>query len=165
MSLSTEGSHHSHAPLPDPLLQNHSIFIYRATHIPILLTHSCKVAAPPLPTFACPPRTFAHTSPHQRAYRSAPLYSFTPAFAHFLPKDPPRICAPSSSAPRTFAPSSTKEAKQMHREDRAFSHTNKSFLQCNQIVGSLPSEGMYGGIEEKSIGYPRKVYRVFRKSL
>ena len=35
----------------------------------------------------------------------------------------------------------------------------------NHIVAPMLSEGMYGGIGEKSIGYPRKVYRVFPESL
>ena len=42
---------------------------------------------------------------------------------------------------------------------------NGAVLPYNQIVAPMPSERLYGGIVEKSIGYPRKVYRVFRKSL
>ncbi len=38
-------------------------------------------------------------------------------------------------------------------------------LPYNQIVGSKLYERLYGGIGKKSIGYPRKVYRVFPESL
>ena len=38
-------------------------------------------------------------------------------------------------------------------------------LPYNQIVAPKLSERLYGGIREKSMGYPRKVYRVSRKSL
>ena len=50
-------------------------------------------------------------------------------------------------------------------ETEGFSHTNKSLLPHNQIVAPVLFERLYGGIREKSIGYPRKVYRVFEKSL
>ena len=42
---------------------------------------------------------------------------------------------------------------------------NGAELPYNQIVALVLSERLYGGIGEKSIGYPRKVYRVFPKSL
>ena len=45
------------------------------------------------------------------------------------------------------------------------SHTIKSFLQYDQIVAPVLSEQLHGGIWKKSIGYPRKVYRVFPESL
>ena len=38
-------------------------------------------------------------------------------------------------------------------------------LPYDQIVGPKMSERLYGGIGEKSIGYRRKVYRVFQESL
>ena len=82
-------------------------FIYRATHIPILLTHSCKVAAPPLPTLT--------------------LFS-------------------------------TEGGEQLY-------DGNGAVLPYEQIVAPMLSERLYGGIEEKSIGYPREVYRVFPESL
>ena len=37
--------------------------------------------------------------------------------------------------------------------------------QCDRIVTPKLCERLYGGIGEKSIGYPRKVYRVFPESL
>ena len=42
---------------------------------------------------------------------------------------------------------------------------NGAVLPYNQIVAPILSEGMYGGIGKKSIGFPRKVYRVFPESL
>ena len=40
-----------------------------------------------------------------------------------------------------------------------------AFLPYEQIVAPMSSERLYGGIREKSIGHPRKVYRVFPESL
>ena len=45
-----------------------------------------------------------------------------------------------------------------------YSHTNKSFLPCNQVVAPMLYKRLNGGIWEKSIEYPRKVYRVFSNS-
>ena len=59
---------------------------------------------------------------------------------------------------RTLAPFSTEEAKRLYDGNRAV-------VPYERIVGYMLSEEMYGGIGEKSIGYPRKVYRVFPKSL
>ena len=42
---------------------------------------------------------------------------------------------------------------------------NGAVVPYKQIAAPMQSEVMYGGVREKSIGYPRKVYRVFRKSL
>ena len=42
---------------------------------------------------------------------------------------------------------------------------SRAVLPYNQIVASTPCERLYGGVREKSIGYPRKVYRVFPESL
>ena len=42
---------------------------------------------------------------------------------------------------------------------------NEVFLPCKQIVAPMLSEGMYGGIREKSIEFSEKVYRVFGESL
>ena len=42
---------------------------------------------------------------------------------------------------------------------------NGAFVPYKRIVAPMLPEGMYGGIREKSIGYPRKVYRVFPESL
>ena len=38
---------------------------------------------------------------------------------------------------------------------------NGAVLPYKQIATPMPSERLYEGIEEKSIGYPRKVYRLF----
>ena len=59
---------------------------------------------------------------------------------------------------RTCALYSIEEVERLYGVDRAV-------LPYDQIVGPMLSERLYGGIGEKSIGYPRKVYRVFRKSL
>ena len=54
-------SHPSNQAAPVPLRPHLSMetrpFIYRATHIPILLTHSCKVAALPQRSTAVPARS------------------------------------------------------------------------------------------------------------
>ena len=42
---------------------------------------------------------------------------------------------------------------------------NGAVFPYNQIVAPMLSEGMYGDIGEKSIEYPRKIYRVFPESL
>ena len=42
---------------------------------------------------------------------------------------------------------------------------NGAFVPYNHIVAPMLSERLYGGIRKKSIGYPRKVYRVFPESL
>ena len=42
---------------------------------------------------------------------------------------------------------------------------NAAVIPYKRIVAPMLSEGLYGGIGEKSIGYPRKVYRVFPESL
>ena len=42
---------------------------------------------------------------------------------------------------------------------------NGAVLPYNQIVDPMSFERLYGGIGEKSIEYPRKVYRVFPESL
>ena len=46
-----------------------------------------------------------------------------------------------------------------------FYRVSGAVLPYEQIVAPMLSEGMYGGIGKKSIGYPRKVYRVFPESL
>ena len=101
-------------------------------------------------------RIFAHKPTHEQprvcALASALLRTNTPTAAHFRPLTHARA----ASHLRTFAPFSTKDAEQL-------SHTNKSFLQCNQIVAPMLSEGMYGGIWEKSIEFFQKVYRVSEK--
>ena len=47
----------------------------------------------------------------------------------------------------------------------SFSIANGAVLTYEQIVDPMSFEWLYGGVGEKSIEYPRKVYRVFRKSL
>ncbi len=42
---------------------------------------------------------------------------------------------------------------------------NGEVLPYNQIVALVLSEGMYGGIREKSVEFSEKVYRVFSESL
>ena len=42
---------------------------------------------------------------------------------------------------------------------------NGAFVPYKRIVAPMWSEHLYGGIGKKSIGYPRKVYRVFPESL
>ena len=42
---------------------------------------------------------------------------------------------------------------------------NEAMLPYKRIVAPMLSERLYRGIGEKSIGYPRKVYRVFPESL
>ena len=42
---------------------------------------------------------------------------------------------------------------------------NRAVLQCDQIVAPISSGRLFGVVGEKSIEYPRKVYRVFPESL
>ena len=65
-----------------------------------------------------------------------------------------QFCAPSSSDLCTFALFSTEESERLN-------DGNGAILSYKQIVAPVLSEWLYGGIGEKSIGYPRKVYRVF----
>ena len=59
---------------------------------------------------------------------------------------------------RTFALLSSEGAEQLY-------DGNGAVLPYDQIIAPIPSEPLYGGIGEKSIEYPRKVYRVFPESL
>ena len=80
--------------------------------------------------------TFPHTSQQQCAHRSAPLSTNL----------------------------GTNGSTSAHLRSR-FYDGNGAFLPYEQIVVPMLSEGMHGGIGEKSIEYPRKVYRVSEESL
>ena len=96
------------------------------------------------PVGAAPPqRTFIHQPTHAQ-------HSIT----HLCPLTQARTTPPL----RKSAPFSTEEAEQMNNE-------NGAVLPYNQIVDPMSFERLYGGIGEKSIEYPRKVYRVFPESL
>ena len=142
-----------------------------------------------LPEGTCP-----LTPPHQRAHRSAPSYSDTGTsssdlrtFVRQITHVPPHICTPSyATIPlfwhfrrrhrptaahlcpltqartrpplRKFAPFSTEGAEQLY-------DGNGAVVPYKRIVAPMLFERLYGGIGEKSIGCPRKVYRVFPESL
>ena len=107
--------------------------------------------ATPLRIFTHHPRTYHIISQHQRAHRSAPspmlLRTFSPNF--YGETAPPQ---------RTFTLISTHLRALFYRGCGAV-------LPYNQIVDPMSFERLYGGIGEKSIEYPRKVYRVFPESL
>ena len=114
--------------------------------------------ATPLRSFTHHPRTYHIISQHQRAHRSAPspmlLRTFFPNF-YGETAPPLRIF---THHPRTNPPT----AAHLHPY---FHAPSCPFLLRMRNGAPMPSERLYGGIREKSIGHPRKVYRVFRKSL
>ena len=76
--------------------------------------------------------------------------------------------APTTRYPCISAPSPThlRRNRSTSAHVRTLSYRGKgAVLPYEQIVAPMLSEGMYRGIGEKSIGYPRKVYRVFPESL
>ena len=139
-------------------------------------------------------RTFPQISMGNPLHRCAPsptthaltisfLSTNAPTVAHLHPCScvhfprismgkPPHRCAPSPTThaqtlplQRTFTLISTHLRVLFYREGGAVVRCNRSILPYKQIVAPTLSEGMYGGIRKKSIGYPRKVYRVFPESL
>gem|GEM_PF-4456974 len=119
----------------------------------LLRTNAPIVARPRLLTHAgATPHLgpFVSKSTQTQFHRRVPSYSFTPIFAHFSAEKPPYSCAPSLLFPHTL---------------RYFLPRKRSIVPYIQIVTPMPCECLCGGIGKKSIGYPRKVYRVFPESL
>ncbi len=119
----------------------------------LLRTNAPIVARPRLLTHAgATPHlgTFVSKSTQTQFHRRVLSYSFTPIFAHFSAEKPPYSCAPSLLFPHTL---------------RYFLPRKRSIVPYIQIVTPMPCECLCGGIGKKSIGYPRKVYRVFPESL
>ena len=122
--------------------------------------------------FTHQPRTCPLISPYQRANRCALSHSFIPAFPFFhrsrsgfsalAPLTPPYQRTHRS----TPSPTNSRKHRTTSAQVRAlFYRGNGAVLPYDQIVAPMLSEGMYGGIGEKSIEYPRKVYRVSEESL
>ena len=85
-------------------------------------------------------------APHLRTFARHPTHEPYPHLRTFF------------TDPRTIALLSAEEAERLYDGNRAV-------LPYNQIVAPMLSERFYGGVWEKSIEYPRKVYRVFSESL
>ena len=112
--------------------------------------HQCTYSLTPLHLRP----TAAHHHLGFSALTPSLLCTCTPTSAHFRPL----THAQAASHLRTFAPFSTEGVEQLYVG-------NGAELPCKQIVAPISSGRLYGGIREKSIGYPRKVYRVFPESL
>ena len=99
----------------------------------------------------------------------SPQRTLVPVAAHLHPI----FCTLTSSLLRTNAPTTNARTAPHLRKSVLFSseETERLYdesgavLPYNQTVAPMLSERLYGGIWEKSIGYPRKVYRVFPESL
>ena len=159
-------------------------FRYPLTNIPLAPNHPlphCNAPTPlPQRIFVCQP---THEPSHVRAPLLTPNHTYASTAAHLrLPthtRTAPRLrtlylppTIPTRPPERTFTQRPAQEPPRLSARSRPFiqrwrccctmeterfSHTNKSFLQCNQVVAPMLSEGLYGNIWEKSIGYPRKV--------
>lgn len=108
----------------------------------------------PCPHFSAPTfpsqRTHAFPLPYAHPLRSAPRSRVcTLSHSHTIRTPPPH---------RTFVPFSAEGTVRLY-------DGNGAVLPYEQIVVPMLSERLFGGVWEKSIGCPRKVYRVFPKSL
>ena len=114
-----------------------------------------------VPFAPTPSPTTAHlylTTHARTAQHHAPLPMPQRTFTLTPPNLRPLSLAHTTPHLRTFALLSAEGAERLYDDHGAE-------LPYDQIVASKMSERLYGGIGEKPIGYPRKVYRVFTESL
>ena len=185
--ISAEEPFHRSAPFPTLLRTNAPTPAQLPAIFPIAMRPSSPVFPlfllrnRPTPVYLCadfsaPPRHFIYSgapippyfsliSAEEPPHRSAPprhfIYSGAPILPHFS-------VTPQQQRAHCSAPLSTNlgtnGSTSAHLRSR-FYDGNGTFLPYEQIVDPKSFDRLYGGVGEKSIEYPRKVYRVFPESL
>ena len=184
--------HHRTSPFPP---QNRSIYLRNRPRPPLLLPHPCKEATPHLPTLAqytthAPPHISPPLPTKSRTHRPTSVHPRHCSCVHF-----PKLLWEIAPPQRTFTRQSTQKQSHAHALTTSLLRTNaslsshlhqatyvrsRSFLlrrgscytmrteRCSHTIKSLVPSCTSVCTEvsgKKSIGYPRKVYRVFPESL
>ena len=119
---------------------------YRRSH-----RTSATLRSPPDIYTTTPQRTFIYQHTH------APPQHYTPS--------PTKLCTNSANSAHLHQATYVRSHSFLTEESERLNDGNGAVLPCKRIVSPMQFERLYGGIGKKSIEYPRKVYRVFRKSL
>ena len=156
--ISAEEPFHRSAPFPTLLRTNAPT----PAQLPAIFPIAMRPSSPVFPLFLLRNRP---TPVYLCADFSAPprhfIYSGAPILPHFS-------VTPQQQRAHCSAPLSTNlgtnGSTSAHLRSR-FYDGNGTFLPYEQIVDPKSFDRLYGGVGEKSIEYPRKVYRVFPESL